>query len=99
MGLDISFNKEEAVKAGLHLFLGEAPGTPERIAAAYAEGDPGYAVWLGEAPLCMDVPTMDYCVVYGEAWGKVFIRANKWGRTYTPITEWLKSHGIPWEES
>ena len=104
MGLDISFSKQQAVEAGLHLFVGEPNGCPQSVQEAEDNEDWGYAKWLGERPTLMDIPNTDHCVEYYESSGArshplLFIRANRWGNTFYPITEWLTSHNITWEES
>lgn len=99
MGMDVYFNKTAAVAAGLVLRI-ERNGSDERIAEEQAAEHPDldYIEWLSSASLVMDVPNANHSVsadVYEET---VSVRANKWGSTYAPLTEWLLEHGISWGE-
>lgn len=99
MGLDISFNKTKALAAGMELLI-LPNGTAEQIQEAQESGnDDGYTKWLQETELCMKVPTTEYFVAIGNDPETCWVRANKWGSTYEPLTARLKAHSIDWRES
>lgn len=111
MGLDISFNKAQAVQAGLVLRV-ERNGDAQQVAQAEAEerngdGQPGYAAWLDTEIQIMEVPGADHSVHAHDGWTEVdgeevdilFVRANRWGSTFLPLTTWLDDNGIDWSES
>ena len=79
MGMDIAFNREQAVAAGI---------TTETINDSDQE----------KFTTLVQVPGMDWWVEDTGASEQIMVRANKWGRTYEPLTEWLKAHGIEWVE-
>jgi hypothetical protein len=97
MGLDIMFNKEKALLAGLQLTT-TTNGMPEDIAQARAEGDNNHAEWLAEEIQLTQLPGTDLNVIVNEFDHDYSIRANPWGRVYAPLTDWLRSHDIPWIE-
>lgn len=66
MGLDISFNKQAALDAGL-VIISQQRGTPEEIHAAELEvlqgtGDLGYLAWLRSSADFFEVPYGDHFV-------------------------------------
>ena len=73
-------------------------GAIERSLEARQRGDTEHADWLDEVALVMDVPGTDHCVDVQVNDGTLIVRANKWGNTYWPLTEWLHSKGIEWGE-
>lgn len=97
MGLDISFNKEAAVKAGLVLEEGQR-GTEEAVERTRKAGDKDYLGFLTETCTFMTIPDYDYCTEASVFEERVIVRANKWGRLYGPLTAFLKANDIPWEE-
>lgn len=98
MGLDIAFNKAAALAAGIQTSA-VRNGTDEDIAQAKAEGaDAGYVEWLAEVVEVIHVPDTDLQVHAYSSAEDFFVRANKWGMVYAPLTQWLKSHGIAWSE-
>lgn len=99
MGLDIAFNKKQAEAAGL-MFFKRKNGTQEDINNAIAaDDDQDYIDYLKTEETCFRVPGAEQVVVAHEcADGDVSVRANKWGRTYAPLTAWLVEHGIGWSE-
>lgn len=92
MGLDIGFIRAEAIKAGLEL------KTISRNANYHHEDDEDYIEWASEIIEVMLVPNALHCVEV-EGSDVIFVRANKWGRTYKPLTDWLKANNIQWTES
>lgn len=44
------------------------------------------------------VPGCEHFVSNDGAGDNIVVRANKWGNTYAPLTEWLTEHSIPWSE-
>lgn len=92
MGLDIAFNRKEAEKAGLEFELIPNNGT-------YDEGDdPEYIRWCQDSEECIKVPGCDHYTSNSGTGTDVVVRANKWGSTYYPLTEWLVANGIKWSE-
>jgi len=98
MGLDILFNKDKAVKAGLILTY-EQNGTEEEIKYAMENDDRSYASWLCKSSLVLQVPYADHKVITEETnIGNLIVRANKWGQTYAPLTRFLEENDIAWDE-
>ena len=99
MGLDISFNRTKAINAGL-TFVILPNSTPESIAQEEAEphGDPGYLACLKGSENCINVPGTDIRVADDGIDDNIAVRANKWGRVYEPLTNWLAANGIDWSE-
>ena len=99
MGLDVSFNKEAAADAGL-VFDMMRNGSPEAIELAEAdpESDQDYLEWLHCMQQVIQIPGTELWADACEAGGNLFIRANKWGRVYEPLTNWLRANNIAWEE-
>ena len=103
MGLDVSFSKEKAVAAGLHLYIGEPNGDAMEIRNAKDRGSYDFANWLEARPLLLYVPTAAHTVEYNEyvdddSNTSLFVRANRWGNTYYPLTNWLIANNIEWDE-
>lgn len=105
MGLDVVFTAGDAIKAGAHFFM-LPNGTVEEVARALAEGNPSEAEWLQEQRCYMDIGAgrsdePHIFEVYNK-WpspeDRIDVRANKWGRSYAPLTEWMRKHNIEWEE-
>ena len=102
MGLDISFSREEAIEAGMETSA-MRNGSDESIRKAerdIAEGvldDEDYVKWLYEVQQVVRVPGMEHWV-HDEGLDTCIVRANKWGRTYKPLTEWLTYNAIEWSE-
>lgn len=104
MGLDISFNKEQAVKAGMELRT-KRVGTNSQIAKARELGD-GHSDYLNH--LLEDVTLArisEYVYLFAVTEGTdqddniiLFARANKWGNLYVPLTDFLHSNNIEWDE-
>ena len=101
MGLDIAFDKELALKAGLVTHK-ERNGCEQSIKQAMndplAEDD--YKAWLQAEITVLHVPNTDITTeVYADTEDPRFIvRANKWGSIYKPLTTFLTEANIPWEE-
>jgi hypothetical protein len=102
MGLDISFNRKEAIEAGMETSA-MRNGSDASIQLAEedeANGMPnqdGYLEWLYEVQQVIRVPGMEHWV-NDEGLDTCIVRANKWGRTYKPLTEWLTYNAIEWSE-
>ena len=99
MGLDVRFNKTKAVEAGL-ILRDRANGSPEELAIALKhESSPDYIAWLKEVEATMEVPNRDGVYISADIHeDSITVRANKWGLTYIPLTDWLREHSITWEE-
>lgn len=100
MGLDISFDKHKAQQAGLEIDY-EPNGSAAEIAAAKPGKDAGWFEishyeWLQEAVQVAHFAGL--VVPVDEVGTSLVIRANKWGSVYAPLTQWLRSKGIPWSE-
>ena len=98
MGLDVAFDRAQAVAAGLIVFT-DTNGTPGEIACAEADQDenPGYVEWLKREEEFIRVPGTEL-VTHTDSGDRIIVRANKWGRVYAPLTAWLKANNITWEE-
>lgn len=99
MGLDIAFNRDLAIKAGI-IITQERNGTDREIAAAKADPheDTDYIAYLERESDVVHVPGT---IFYVRACGKpdmVIVRANQWGVIYGPMTTWLKTNNITWTE-
>lgn len=51
-----------------------------------------------EGDLMFEVPGLECWVVDSGSGDEVIVTANKWGRVYQPLTEWLKANSIDWTE-
>jgi hypothetical protein len=97
MGLDISFNRKKALAAGIEVQI-STRGTQDEILAAFLNDDPAGYSYLAELITLVRVPGMKSWIEDDGYEDYFAVRANKWGRTYTPLTNWLKAHDIPWDE-
>ena len=98
MGLDLYFNRKAAIDAGLQLSV-ERNGDDESIALSHGVGDdPEYTAWLEASSEVIAVPGTELFVTNDGIGDNIAIRANKWGRVYEPITNWLKANNITWGE-
>jgi len=59
--------------------------------------DDDYVQWCAQSSECIKVPGTDH-YVSNDGVRNIVVRANKWGRTYYPLTAWLTANNIPWEE-
>ena len=93
MGLDIAFNRQQAVEAGLIIEMIAREGN-------YSEDDdPEYIEWCKSVVECIQIPNRDHFVENDSADElSIVVRANKWGHSYDPLTTWLKSNNIKWSE-
>ena len=98
MGLDISFDRNKALAAGLQTKI-VRNGTDEdvRIATVWGE-DEYYIQWLQESSECVIIPFTEALVTNDGVGDTIIVRANKWGKNYLPLTLWLKRHNIEWDE-
>lgn len=98
MGLDIAFNREKAIAAGLVIYT-DRVGSDEDIANAKADEDfdQDYVDYLSRERKFIQVPNASHSVEDGGV-TDIIVRANKWGSTYYPLTEWLTANGIEWCE-
>ena len=108
MGLDIRFNRKQALAAGLKVKT-MRNGSDEDIAIQEASqyDDPEYLAWLKREDEVIEIPDAAL-----NSWGQprytdsgsspdhehFSIRANKWGSIYEPLTNWLKANNIEWSE-
>ena len=108
MGLDISFNRKQALAAGLKVKL-MRNGSDQDIALQENSqyDDPEYLAWLKREEEVIEIPSGEL-----NLWGQhrytdsgsspdhenFCIRANKWGSVYEPLTNWLKANNIDWSE-
>lgn len=104
MGLDVSFNREQALAAGMRTRI-EPNGSMREIYLAQNRDyvDQDYLDWLCQNTELIQFPNMQHWVDNGLVTDKpprelVIVRANKWGETYEPLTRWLKAHKITWQE-
>ena len=94
MGLDIAFDRILATDAGM-----EFDNIPNSDRTEFdADEDPEYVAWCQASTPCVRVPGMDFWAADDGAGDHIVVRANKWGRTYAPLTAWLTANNIPWTE-
>jgi hypothetical protein len=94
MGLDIAFNRAQALAAGLETVT--EPRDPD-AAQKYKDDSDAFAFW-SEICTYIKVPATDLLASDDGAGEHIVVRANHWGRVYQPLTDWLKANGIDWEE-
>lgn len=104
MGLDIAFSRSKAVAAGIKLTKscnGTAAQIREAIAmAGESDGymDHSYVDYLSRENTLIEVPYSDHYVQDDGTKAEIVVRANRWGSTYAPLTQWLKENDITWTE-
>ena len=99
MGLDIAFNRAQALKAGLVLTEPKPRGTEEEIQDAEMRDDASYIQYLRTEEVLVQVPgTTGHYVSDDGPETTIIVRANKWGSTYEPLTKWLIEKNIKWSE-
>jgi len=96
MSLSLYFNKKEAVDAGLVI---------KQEREEYIDEHELNAVDIYDY---VEVPGTDIKRQIGYGWSSVGFNdkepdtidmvANKWGSVYKPMTDWLSSNGINWNE-
>ena len=93
MGLDLAFDRRKAKQAGLKFEIIPNDGSFDE------DDDPAYIEWCKSSTECIQIPGCDWYVSNDASGDKsVIVRANKWGSTYAPLTNWLKEHNITWKE-
>lgn len=98
MGLDVSFDRQKALAAGMQTRV-VRNGSNEDIQMALEYGeDEDYIQWLQESSECVIIPFTEALVENCGDGDTVVVRANKWGDNYLPLTLWLKHHNIEWDE-
>ena len=104
MGLDIAFNRAAAVEAGIQFEMipnGDAIRIKEVEQELLDNPDSyntiEYLKWLKRVDRCILVPGTDHYVEEGGV-DDIIVRANRWGNTYWPLTEWLAANNIKWTE-
>ena len=102
MGMDLTFNRTKAIAAGL-VFSKDTNGSEASIAAAVqrlkdGEEDPAYVHWLRSKINMVAVPGTELMVQDIGVNDTVYVRASKRGHVYRPLTEWLQSNNIEWDE-
>jgi hypothetical protein len=97
MGLDISFSRKEAIEAGMETTAMRNGSDASIQLAEEDEADGRYLEWLYEVQQVIRVPGMEHWV-NDEGLDTCIVRANKWGMTYKPLTEWLTYNAIEWSE-
>jgi hypothetical protein len=100
MGLDVAFSRQRALEAGMTLTV-STRGRPEEIKKAEADKltDPDYLEYLRQEAELVNIPnTVLIADNNSGSRDHIIVRANKWGRIYTPLTVWLAANGIEWSE-
>jgi hypothetical protein len=101
MGLDVRFSRKEAIAAGI-VIATMRNGSDEDIAIEQAnpDCDPDYLAWLMHSDEVIQVPGTQSFVDSNSCPEEedIYVRANKWGNVYTPLTKWLAANNIAWEE-
>jgi len=87
VGLDISFSREKAIKAGIILEAEYDRDYKEIVEVVKLPEPYGDAAWR-----------INDGFVRGEPCEKIAVRANMWGVFYAPLTKWLDDNQIEWEE-
>ena len=99
MGLDISFDRNKALTAGLQTKIVRNGSDSElKIALGWYGEDEDYIQWLQESSECVIIPFTEAFVTNDGVGDRVVVRANKWGDNYLPLTLWLKHHNIELDE-
>lgn len=93
MGLDVYFNKAKALAAGM-VISEVTNGNPDEATS----DDEDYNKWILSKTTVTQVPGTDYLVNVWVGDKDLSIRANRWGNTYAPLTQWLKDNNITWVE-
>lgn len=101
MGLDIVFNRQRAVEAGIESRINnleDYEGHANDLAKD-PDCDPGYIEYIREQRLYVRVPGQEYWLDAGRPGDTTLVvRANRWGDMYAPLTKWLQDHRIAWTE-
>jgi len=87
MGLDICFNKALALKAGGEYSSEKRVYDEETIIINWFRA--GKMQGAAQAGLALDNNDKPL----------ICVRANKWGRNYAPLTEWLSNNNIQYTEA
>lgn len=99
MGLDVAFDRKQALAAGM-IMSTQTNGTEEEIQQAEAGGSSAdYVAWLKEGNDFVQLPGMSSWLHDGGVGEHVVVRANKHGAVYHPLTYWLKANNISWTEA
>lgn len=98
MGMDVFFDREAAEKAGMTFEVRPrcTPEEREEILRMYPH-DRFYCEWAEQSEEIAHIPHTDIRVE-NTGYDCVCLRANRWGRVYEPLTDWLKANGIEWAE-
>lgn len=106
MGLDVAFNRKQALDAGMKVV--NMPNADEDYIAEAVQiyddsSDPSdirYLNYLKSEGEYLKIEGCDHFVEnQGSSNSENFIvRANRWGNTYAPLTAWLLSKNIQWSE-
>ena len=104
MGLDLAFNREQAIAAGMEVSSqrngtdGEIQETLSRFYEGYDEQAEPRLFWLESYQYLVRIPDEDFWLVDSGNKDRVIVRANKWGESYEPITQFLTDNNIQWSE-
>lgn len=100
MEIDISFNKQQAVEAGMQLTKVKPMHTAEELTELNTH-DADYSSYRLTTALVGSI-TMDSTNISfdvdGYAGDVLIVRYNKWQDTMPALTTWLSSKGIAWKE-
>lgn len=101
MGLDISFDRKKALAAGMERKVvrngtdGEIRTAEIMVADGSAEQE--YLNYLRSESTIVQIPGTDWWLDDYGLENNIVVRANMWGKSYAPLTKWLKENNIPWE--
>ena len=98
MGLDVSFDRQKALAAGLQTKIVRNGSDSDLQMAVKIGEDEDYIQWLQESSECVIIPFTEAFATNDGVGDRIIVRANKWGRNYLPLTLWLKHHNIEWDE-
>ena len=90
MGLDLTFKMSPALARGAKVI--------DQVRREYDDNSPVQS-YKEYKSYWFKTPDMEHFVFmsFGEG-DTIFVRANSWGNSYGPITNFLKENGIKWEE-
>jgi hypothetical protein len=107
MGLDIKFNLSEVVRAGMAIHaevngtLAERKIAEQQYAEEPCEANQRYIDWLKEFSMIGNIPNYIHSFsidITDAPNGNAYVRANKWGSLYEPLTDFLMANDILWDE-
>ena len=98
MGLDIAFDRNEAIAAGMdvkHERNGSDGAIQEELTLLNeGNGDARHLAWLQEHTTIVKLPNIDWWLVDGGNKTETVVRANRWGDSFAPVMAFLTMNKI-----